>query len=91
MPDRTAFAGSVATTDRLVRTMMNMAGVPLEDAVRMMTATPAQILGVYDRIGSLEVGKDADIIIFDGNIKVQKTISKGYVIYEEGLSDGQNL
>ncbi len=91
LPDRTAFAGSVATTDRLVRTMMNMAGVPLEDAVRMMTATPAQILGVYDRIGSLEVGKDADIIIFDGNIKVQKTISKGYVIYEEGLSDGQNL
>ena len=44
MPDRKAFAGSVATTDRLVRTMIYLAGVPLIDAVRMMTLTPARIL-----------------------------------------------
>lgn len=46
MPDRKAFAGSVATTDRLVRTMIYLAGVPLIDAVRMMTLTPARILHI---------------------------------------------
>ena len=40
MPDRSAFAGSVATTDRLVRTMVQLAGIPLTDAIRMMTLTP---------------------------------------------------
>jgi N-acetylglucosamine-6-phosphate deacetylase len=39
--DRTAFAGSVATADRLVQTMITLADVPLIDAVKMMTATPA--------------------------------------------------
>ena len=43
LPDRTAFAGSVATTDRLVRTMVEIAEVPLVDAVKMMTLTPARV------------------------------------------------
>lgn len=81
LPDRTAFAGSVATTDRLVRTMINLAEVPLTDAVRMMTATPASIMNINDRKGSLISGKDADIVIFDKEIQVQKTISKGKIIY----------
>lgn len=81
LPDRSAFAGSVATTDRLVRTMTGVEGVSLTDAVRMMTATPARIMGIYDRKGSIEAGKDADIVIFDGNINVTTTISEGYVIY----------
>lgn len=81
LPDRTAFAGSVATTDRLVRTMINLAEVPLTDAVRMMTATPASIMNISDRKGSLIPGKDADIVIFDKEIQVQKTISKGKIIY----------
>lgn len=81
LPDRTAFAGSVATTDRLVRTMVSLAGVPLRDAVKMMTSTPARILKIDGRKGSLETGKDADIVIFDDNINITNTISKGYVIY----------
>lgn len=81
LPDRTAFAGSVATTDRLVRTMINLAEVPLTDAVRMMTATPASVMNISDRKGSLIPGKDADIVIFDKDIQVQKTISKGKIIY----------
>lgn len=40
LPDRSAFAGSVATADRLVRTMINIAGIPLIDAIRMITLTP---------------------------------------------------
>lgn len=83
MPDRTAFAGSVATTDRLVRTMVELAEVPLVDAVRMMTLTPAEIIGIADRKGSLEEGKDADIVIFDEGIHVTHTISEGNIIYSK--------
>ncbi len=81
LPDRTSFAGSVATTDRLVRTMIDLAGVPLTDAVRMMTSTPANIMGIDDRKGSLIKGKDGDIVIFDDDIQVDKTIIAGRVIY----------
>lgn len=81
LPDRTAFAGSVATTDRLVRNMVNIAGVPVLDAVRMMTSTPARIMNVMDRKGSLIPGKDADITIFDDNINVQMTIVKGKIVF----------
>ncbi|WP_293732089.1 N-acetylglucosamine-6-phosphate deacetylase [uncultured Parabacteroides sp.] len=80
LPDRTAFAGSVATADRLVRTMVETAGVPLAEAVRMMTATPARILGVNDRKGSLQVGKDADIILFDDHIRVARTLIGGKTV-----------
>ena len=81
LPDRSSFAGSVATADRLVRTMVFEAGVPLLEAVRMITATPARILGVGDRKGSLAVGKDADIVIFDDDIFVAATVVGGRVVY----------
>lgn len=81
LPDRTSFAGSVATTDRLVRNMVNMAGVPLTDAVRMITTTPARILGIESHKGSLIMGKDADIVLFDENIQIQMTIVQGKIIY----------
>lgn len=82
LPDKTAFAGSVATTDRLVRTMMNLAGVSLIDSIKMMTLTPARILGIDMNKGSLEIGKDADLVIFDKNIKIKTTIIEGNVIYK---------
>ena len=79
--DRSAFAGSVATTDRLVRTMVKTAGCTVCDAVRMMTENPAKVLGIYDRKGSLDPGKDADIVIFNDDIKVTRTIIGGNIIY----------
>jgi N-acetylglucosamine-6-phosphate deacetylase len=81
LPDRSAFAGSVATADRLVRNMVQLADVPLCDAVRMMTSTPAAIMGVADRKGELAPGKDADIVIFDEQIDVAHTIVGGRVVY----------
>ncbi|MBC7758254.1 MAG: N-acetylglucosamine-6-phosphate deacetylase [Phormidesmis sp. FL-bin-119] len=81
LPDRSSFAGSVATTDRLVRNMINLADVPLLDAVRMMSTTPARIMNISDRKGSLVEGKDADIVIFDEDINIQKTIIKGRLAY----------
>lgn len=81
MPDRSSFAGSVATADRLVRTMIRMAGVSLTEAIQMMTMTPARIMNISDRKGSLAVGKDADIVIFDESIHIQTTMIKGKVIW----------
>ena len=46
----------------------------------MMTATPARILGVSDRKGSLETGKDADIILFDDHIRVARTLIDGKTV-----------
>lgn len=83
LPDRTSFAGSVATADRLVRNMIKMADVPLLDAVKMMSSTPARIMNVHDRKGSLTVGKEADIVIFDEDIKIRKTIIMGKVVYSK--------
>ena len=81
LPDRTSFAGSVATADRLVRTMVQQADVPLLDAIRMITATPARIMGVDSRKGSLTIGKDADLVLFDEDIRVSMTMVGGRVIF----------
>lgn len=81
LPDRSAFAGSVATADRLVRTMIDVAEVSLPDAVKMMTLTPARIIGVADKKGAIDRGKDADIVIFDDRITIQATIVGGEVVY----------
>ncbi|MEA4917057.1 N-acetylglucosamine-6-phosphate deacetylase [Proteiniphilum sp.] len=81
LPDRTAFAGSVATTDRLVKTMVNIAEVPLVEAIKMMTLTPARMMKIDQQKGSIEKGKDADFVIFDNNINVSHTILEGNVIY----------
>jgi len=80
--DRSSFAGSVATTDRLVWTMINIANVSVTDAVKMMSYTPARIMNVVNRKGSLAVGKDADIVIFDDNVNIRSTIVKGNIIFD---------
>ena len=79
LPDRSAFAGSIASGDRLVRTMIKLAEVPLVDAVYMMTATPSELLGISDRKGKIKAGMDADIIIFDENINIIHTMVMGRI------------
>ena len=80
LPDRQSFAGSVATTDRLVRNMYKLCEVKLCDAVKMATLTPARIIGEDVRKGSIAVGKDADIILFDDNINVKLTMIGGKTV-----------
>ena len=77
LSDRSAIAGSIATMDRLIRTMVQQAEIPLEDAVRMASETPARIMGIYDRKGSLDKGKDADVIIMDENLELKGVWSLG--------------
>jgi N-acetylglucosamine-6-phosphate deacetylase len=85
LPDRSAFAGSVATTIQLVKNMVRLADVPLIDAITMMTATPAKIMGADDRKGSIELGKDADLVLFDEQINLCKTIIGGKVVYTSNI------
>jgi N-acetylglucosamine-6-phosphate deacetylase len=81
MADRSSFAGSVATTDRLVRTMVQMADIPLIEAVRMISKTPATIMGIENSKGTLTEGKDADVVIFDENINIKITMVNGNIVY----------
>lgn len=81
LADRSALAGSVATADRLIRTLVKQVGIPLPDAVRMASETPARIMGIFDTKGELACGKDADIIIFDPNIEIKTTIVEGRIVY----------
>jgi N-acetylglucosamine-6-phosphate deacetylase len=89
LPDRSSFAGSVATANRLIRTMTTMADVPLLDAVKMMTSTPARILGIAETKGTLVAGKDADVVIFDDNINIAMTVVKGRIVYERESREKQ--
>ena len=82
LADHSALAGSVATMDRLIRTMVQKADIPLADAVRMVSETPARIMGVYDRKGSLQKGKDADIIVMDEDLKIRAVWAMGKLVHE---------
>ena len=68
LPDRSAFAGSIATADRLVRVLTKDCGLPLHSAVGMLTAVPARLLGL--NAGTIGEGKLADLIVFDDNIRI---------------------
>lgn len=72
-------AGSTLTLNKAVYNMVNMVNVPLEDAVRMASLNPAKAIGLDNKKGSIEIGKDADLIIFDENIDISVTIVKGQI------------
>lgn len=80
MADHSSLAGSLATMDTLVRTMVQKANIPLEDAVRMASETPARLIGVDHRKGSLARGKDADIVILDQQLNVRCVWSMGVIV-----------
>ena len=80
LADRSALAGSVATMDRLIRTLVQKAEIPLEDAVRMASETPSKFMGVYDRKGSLQKGKDADILILDQDLNIRAVWAMGKLV-----------
>lgn len=77
--DRSAFAGSIATADRLVRVAVKEAGIPLLDAVRMITATPAKIMRLSNK-GKIARNMDADFAVFDENISIKAVFARGKLI-----------
>ena len=72
LADRSAFAGSVATADRLLRTLVFDAQIPLCDAVKMCSLTPARAIGERD-IGRIAPGCRADLNLLDGQLNVRET------------------
>lgn len=81
LADHSALAGSIATMDRLIRTMTSPeVNVPLFDVIRMIAETPSKIMNVYDRKGSLEKGKDADILLINNNYDVCGVMAMGKIV-----------
>ena len=74
--DKTAFAGSVATTDRLLKTMVEKAGCSLPDAVKMLTENPARIAGL-ERVGALKEGYFADFVLLNDNLSINSVFVGG--------------
>ncbi|HEY8421807.1 MAG TPA: N-acetylglucosamine-6-phosphate deacetylase [Thermoclostridium sp.] len=77
MPDRQGFAGSVATADRLIRVMVYEAGLPLHEAVDMITKNPAKLLRIDYKTGSIAEGKAADLVVFDKDIQIKQVYVDG--------------
>ena len=77
MPDHKSFAGSIATMGRCVKTMLEKAGLPLPDAVRMASLNPAGLVGIEKETGSIENGKRADLLIFDDEIQISHIFIRG--------------
>ena len=80
MPDRTCFAGSVATGDRLARTLHKTLGLGMEEVSRILCAQPAAIIGMDGQIGSIEKGKKADLVVCDDDISIKQVYLDGNVV-----------
>jgi len=79
--DRSAFAGSTTLLGRMVPVLRDAVGIPLAEAVRMASLTPARVVGVDDRKGSLAPGKDADIAVFEEDFTAWRTMIGGRWVY----------
>ena len=77
-------AGSEWPINRGVRNLVRDVGVSLADAVKMASLNPARVIGMEKTKGSLEIGKDADIIVIDDDINVHLTFVKGKVEFDRG-------
>ena len=83
LADHSALAGSIATMDTLIRTCIQKAEIPMIDVFRMASETPAKIMGIYDRKGSIEEGKDADIMMFNDDINLTYVMQMGHEVTNE--------
>lgn len=77
-------AGSRLTLDNACRNVMKHTGYGLCHAIRMATLNPAKALGIADRVGSLEAGKKANLIIIDDMVHVEKVFLEGGLVAENG-------
>lgn len=81
MLDRSCFAGSTTLINEMLPILIEIVGVPLPEAVRMASLTPASVINIDDYKGSLEVGKDADIVVFNDDFTAWRTMIAGRWAY----------
>ncbi|MEU8616339.1 N-acetylglucosamine-6-phosphate deacetylase [Streptomyces sp. NPDC048623] len=80
-----SIAGSTLTLDRAFKRAATVDGLPVESVVQAISANPAKLLGVYDRVGSLEPGKDADLVVLDADFELKGVMRKGAWVVEPKL------
>jgi N-acetylglucosamine-6-phosphate deacetylase len=83
--DTGSLAGSTLTLDKAVLNVMDFARVPLPQALAMASRIPAEAMGIGAYKGTLKPGADADVILFDDELKVHLTMVMGQVVYEKGV------
>lgn len=80
LPDGT-IVGSTVLLNQCVHNVNHLLGVPLNEAVKMASLNPARSMGFADSLGSLAVGKEANLIVIDENVNVYMTMVKGKIVY----------
>ncbi|MYR58097.1 N-acetylglucosamine-6-phosphate deacetylase [Streptomyces sp. SID625] len=80
-----SIAGSTLTLDRAFRRAVTVDGLPVEDVVAALSANPARLLGVDDRVGSLEPGKDADLVLLDEDFVLKGVMRRGEWVVDPQL------
>ncbi|MFF9040191.1 N-acetylglucosamine-6-phosphate deacetylase [Streptomyces sp. NPDC014892] len=80
-----SIAGSTLTQDRAFKRAVTVDRIPVEDAVAALSANPAKLLGLYDRVGSLDPGKDADLVLLDADFDVKGVLRKGEWVIDPQL------
>lgn len=70
-------AGSTLTQDAALRNLLSFTGRPLEELLPLLTENPARLIGVFDRKGSIAPGKDADLVLLDGENRVDGVFFRG--------------
>ena len=83
-------AGSVVTLNRALKNFIGNTGVSLADAVRTITKNPARLLRINDSKGSISIGKDADLTLFDEEFNIYRTYVKGKNVYERLSHENRN-
>ena len=82
LKDRSAFAGSVATMNLVVKTLVHLVGLPLEEAIQLVSFNPAKFLGLDYRQGVIAPEKDADLVVLGSNLEVKMTMVQGEIVYD---------
>ena len=80
-----SIAGSTLTLDRAFKRAVTVDRLPVTDVVAALSANPARLLGMDDRIGSLEPGKDADLVLLDGDFELKGVMRRGEWVVEPQL------
>ncbi|MFE8701592.1 N-acetylglucosamine-6-phosphate deacetylase [Cytobacillus sp. FJAT-54145] len=83
-------AGSILKMKQAVQNIVDYTNISLVEAIQLVTVNPAKQLNIYDRKGSIEIGKDADLVVLNKELDVTLTLCRGIKAYEKELIKDEN-